>query len=636
MPEMMLLLNFACSKECPRNRSKPFENPSSLADRAETLLKKLHQEILKPTIEALGDSIRHPSSNKNLENALLNNASLREMTLYAEESAYPQQFLPFAEHRYASDSPWMTAHLGFSCGQMCTIIRAIDDQIEENVNMGYPEREHDPCAADFLVSPIQIARRSGLPIEVANAVINFFTCPRTRLGKIKKFGDFNPLVAQPIIASRNRRYLFLSGALSQATYQSPAYAIRAKDSSYTNGGASIHRGKFTEEFVYERLLSILGKHRVFKNVNLWRGKNRTNEIDVLCVMQDHALVIQCKSKGMTMQARQGDESTARKDFEFAVNNAYKQSVGCSNDLLDPQIRLTDEDGNPLVLDRGFSQINPICIVAEHYPSLSIQAQYFLKEDAANRKITSPLISDVFFIDTLATVLQSPLLLFDFVERRCKYGLKMLSNGEIDTLGCYLEGGMDVGKNSDRIFVESDFAIKIDAIMTARYEHSPSGTSRAELLGGPVFTTIIDSLKDPRTPRECAAAKILLGFDREQREKFDEIVSTLRIDSRRESRTAAAFPKMSVGPSIIPIVVPPESSEKSIKGFITRARADAQSHLVTGYCLVIERETLQVKCVAVTQDLTASTHIDLSEKIGRNKPCPCGSGKKYKMCHGKNI
>jgi preprotein translocase subunit SecA len=23
-----------------------------------------------------------------------------------------------------------------------------------------------------------------------------------------------------------------------------------------------------------------------------------------------------------------------------------------------------------------------------------------------------------------------------------------------------------------------------------------------------------------------------------------------------------------------------------------------------------------------------------EKVGRNEPCPCGSGKKYKKCHGK--
>jgi uncharacterized protein YecA (UPF0149 family) len=23
------------------------------------------------------------------------------------------------------------------------------------------------------------------------------------------------------------------------------------------------------------------------------------------------------------------------------------------------------------------------------------------------------------------------------------------------------------------------------------------------------------------------------------------------------------------------------------------------------------------------------------KVGRNDPCPCGSGKKYKKCHGAN-
>ncbi len=27
-------------------------------------------------------------------------------------------------------------------------------------------------------------------------------------------------------------------------------------------------------------------------------------------------------------------------------------------------------------------------------------------------------------------------------------------------------------------------------------------------------------------------------------------------------------------------------------------------------------------------------IKVGPKIGRNDPCPCGSGKKYKQCHGK--
>jgi preprotein translocase subunit SecA len=34
--------------------------------------------------------------------------------------------------------------------------------------------------------------------------------------------------------------------------------------------------------------------------------------------------------------------------------------------------------------------------------------------------------------------------------------------------------------------------------------------------------------------------------------------------------------------------------------------------------------------AATQGVTAPRHV---EKVGRNDPCPCGSGKKYKKCHG---
>ena len=28
-------------------------------------------------------------------------------------------------------------------------------------------------------------------------------------------------------------------------------------------------------------------------------------------------------------------------------------------------------------------------------------------------------------------------------------------------------------------------------------------------------------------------------------------------------------------------------------------------------------------------------VKVAPKIGRNDPCPCGSGKKYKHCHGKD-
>jgi preprotein translocase subunit SecA len=33
-------------------------------------------------------------------------------------------------------------------------------------------------------------------------------------------------------------------------------------------------------------------------------------------------------------------------------------------------------------------------------------------------------------------------------------------------------------------------------------------------------------------------------------------------------------------------------------------------------------------------VAAKPFVRAGEKVGRNDPCPCGSGKKYKHCHGR--
>ncbi|HAU42943.1 MAG TPA: hypothetical protein DCW50_12940, partial [Gammaproteobacteria bacterium] len=32
--------------------------------------------------------------------------------------------------------------------------------------------------------------------------------------------------------------------------------------------------------------------------------------------------------------------------------------------------------------------------------------------------------------------------------------------------------------------------------------------------------------------------------------------------------------------------------------------------------------------------TSQPFVRAGAKVGRNEPCPCGSGKKFKQCHGK--
>ena len=36
----------------------------------------------------------------------------------------------------------------------------------------------------------------------------------------------------------------------------------------------------------------------------------------------------------------------------------------------------------------------------------------------------------------------------------------------------------------------------------------------------------------------------------------------------------------------------------------------------------------------SEEDTSQPYVREGRKVGRNEPCPCGSGKKYKHCHGK--
>lgn len=49
---------------------------------------------------------------------------------------------------------------------------------------------------------------------------------------------------------------------------------------------------------------------------------------------------------------------------------------------------------------------------------------------------------------------------------------------------------------------------------------------------------------------------------------------------------------------------------------------------------IERKEVSKKQITNDSNETIKKQPKKSEKIGRNDPCPCGSGKKYKQCHGK--
>ena len=53
-------------------------------------------------------------------------------------------------------------------------------------------------------------------------------------------------------------------------------------------------------------------------------------------------------------------------------------------------------------------------------------------------------------------------------------------------------------------------------------------------------------------------------------------------------------------------------------------------------LKTSREEQAAPAANKTQTEEKVQPVRVEKKVGRNDPCPCGSGKKYKQCHGKDL
>jgi preprotein translocase subunit SecA len=62
---------------------------------------------------------------------------------------------------------------------------------------------------------------------------------------------------------------------------------------------------------------------------------------------------------------------------------------------------------------------------------------------------------------------------------------------------------------------------------------------------------------------------------------------------------------------------------------TQAKHQTEDRQFGGVLVTTQAEKNQDKAAGVRQQRR------VYNKVGRNDPCPCGSGKKYKHCHGKN-
>ena len=659
--EIATLIGLTCKGEIDYSLPTP-ETIQEQISRSDALLKELHQSLLPP-IEVLFDpsKIGCPDFSPFTLGTVL-----REAIFYGGESAYHFQYLDFAKARYNKDGPWLVQNRGFSIDQAFDVVEAIQKFQNERLNSILTELRSKPLsewsvldAYTFTID--DIAKILQHEYDVVRRVIESFVAV-TPIDGFEALDDFNPINAFPIIRLFDGRYLlFQNYGLVQALYESPFFWIHA-DKAYRSIGSE-HRGQFTEEFSAERLKLVFGEARVYKNIDIVDSKgNRAGEIDVLVVFSDRAIVLQAKSKRLTIEARKGNGLTLQDDFKKAVQDSYDQAFLCSSLLTDSKYKLCDEAGAELKISRAYKEVYPVCVVSDHYPALSFQARQFLYFNQTER-IKPPFVMDIFLLDVLSEMLQSPLYFLSYLNRRALYGEKILAAHELTVLSYHLKQNLWMDGDYSMMHLGDDVCADLDLAMLVRRDGVPGKATPDGILtnfadshfarlireietvahpttielgftllalSGDTISMLNDGIKRliNLVRRDKNHHDITLGFDEGKSGitihcSFDQdSIASARLETHCKRRKYAQKADSWLGVCINPDSDAPRVIRFGMHAVFEWVQSDDMDRLTGG--------------MPEASDIKGKTRLDFKSmrakiKVGRNDKCPCGSGKKYKKC-----
>ena len=467
--------------------------------------------------------------------------AIREPIFYSAESAYTFQYREFFVRKYRQDADWLLETKGFDLGVAREVAIAIPAILTEQVAALRLRIEEEPppettVLPALTISYAELSARTGESAEQIRTVIDALAVPiGERNPTFESLSEFNSAYAYPIIRRGDGHFIVLQYfGLLEALYDAPFYWMH-DDPSY-EALASQHRGQFAEELSSEFLSRVFGHQRVFTNVELVTASGITRgEIDVLVLFANWAIVLQAKTKKLTLEGRKGNDLQLQSDFKLAVQSAIDQALSCAHLLEDPSIILRSTDGRSIPALRRPMNVFPISIVSDHYPALALQARQFLSA-ASTDHINPPLVTDVFALDAITEMITSPVMLLHYLGSRIDDGVDLYASHELVLLSLYLTHGLRIGDGMDLVVVGDDVSAHLDAAMTVRRDQVPGVAHPAgmlTLLKGTCFQRLLDEINDRPKPAAIRWGFALLDLPEDTIHGLDDNIRTIMRRTRAD-------------------------------------------------------------------------------------------------------
>ena len=674
--ELSTLIGLAC-KSGFNDKKLELDELKEKSELVWQLLDELHHSFYPSLdIEALSAKFDNKDSDdipdfgefiRDINPSIDKNHFMREAIFYGGDGVFKHQYRDLAKRRYSLDEDWIEANKGFRISQAVDVISAIEQIQLEKVNIavssveGWPLPYHLPL---FSFGVSEVVTQSGVNEVVVRAVIAAFSAKaKEGMKGFKSVDDFNHKNAFPIIKVDEDNFVsFQAYSLWEALYENPFFWFNTDDAYKVI--ASDHRGVFTEDFTAERLALVFGKENVLTNIDIFDGKDKAGEIDVLVIFGEFAIVVQAKSKKLTIEARKGNSKQLESDFKKAIQDAYDQAYLCSQLLQKDGYVYKDDSGKEVNIRSGFKTIFPVCIVSDHFPALSAQARYFLKYETTD-VIKHPYVMDVFLIDMITEILPSPLFVLDYLIKRSDYGNSILSNHELVILSTYIKRNLYFSENPDLVMLDDNISVDLELAMLARRDGYEGEATPEGLLTAHKNTYVGRIIDDIELSTDYGLQQLgfhLLSMDSESINLLNEAISKMITQFEKDHRHHDISIPLFEGKTGLTIHCSEDDNDTASKRLVSHCEKRKYTYKAeswVGCCFSPNQGRFRFasyhegkwvqsdemdELVADLKPISSADRIKdinklsfgqksqiMHEKIGRNKPCSCGSGKKYKRC-----
>jgi preprotein translocase subunit SecA len=474
-----------------------------------------------------------------------------------------------------------------------------------------------------------------------------------------------PTMKRPFIRLDGRTLCFDFFSLFDNIYRVLRRVIIQKDASYS-GIWNDRQKVISEELPFTYLNRILPGATIYRPVYYrWKagaGSAEWHEADGILIWDDHLLVIEVKGGSFTYTSPANDlpahldslrnllEAPARQGSRFVD---YLESAA--------EVSISDRSHNEIAKLRrdNFRHITICAVTLDAFTALAARAQHLgpVGISVGNRPVWPISIDD---LRVYAELFDNPLTFLHFIEQRMRAGQSkhIDLNDEMDHLGLYIE------QNNYSQFAAEIIANELDKLGFTGFTTPVDEYFRAVLLGDPPkplrqsmparLAEIIDFLATSNEVHRSELASFLLDAGGEFRTQITEAIDQALNESKelRRTRPLSVYGGMAMtlyvwSPSAPRLTIEAEEHTRAVmvaNDEVSRRLIELEyneagtligAHMkhVTLAALA-SHELERIRQASLSLRRARLTRARAKGKIGRNDSCPCGSGKKYKRCHGR--